>query len=94
MTKALKAHMSRVASLGCILCRRHGVPDSPAELHHPRTGAGAGRKSSDWDVIPLCYPHHRGSNDALHVLGRKEFERRYGVTELELLEEVRALCST
>lgn len=91
MTKALKSHMTRVASLGCILCRRHGVSDSPAELHHPRTGVGAGQRSSDWDVIPLCPGHHRLGNEALHAMGRKAFERHYGVTDLELLAEVKEL---
>lgn len=89
MTKDEKAHMDRVARLGCILCRRNGYHDTPAELHHPRTGTGAGLRAPHADVIPLCPYHHRSSNEALHVMGRKAWERHHGITELELLDETR-----
>ena len=56
------------------------------ELHHPRTGVGMGRRAPNADVIPLCPNHHRLGNESLHVLGRKAFERKYGVTEGVLLE--------
>lgn len=88
-TKAEKTHMSRVADLGCILCRRYGHHGTPAELHHPRTGTGAGRRAAHADVIPLCPYHHRSSNEALHVMGRKAWERHHGITELELLNDTR-----
>lgn len=81
--------MDRVARLGCILCRRNGYHDTPAELHHPRTGIGASRRASHADVIPLCPYHHRSSNEALHVMGRKAWERHHGITELELLNDTR-----
>ena len=90
-TKAEKAHMDRVARLGCILCRRYGYHDTPAELHHPRTGTGAGRRAAHTDVIPLCPTHHRSSNEALHAMGRKAWERHHGVTELELLDDTKQL---
>lgn len=92
-TKAEKAHMGRVASLGCVLCLLLGYGATPAECHHPRTGVGAGRKSSNLDVIGLCPQHHRLGNDALHVLGRRAFERHHGFTELELLAEVRRILA-
>jgi hypothetical protein len=41
------------------------------------------RKSAP--VIGLCPEHHRG-NTGIHGMGRKAFEREYGVTEEELLE--------
>ena len=89
MTNAERAYMSRVADLGCILCLKLGTPGTPSELHHPRTGTGAGRKASNMDVIPLCPLHHRLGNEGLHVMGRKAFERHHGVTELELLDLTR-----
>ncbi len=92
-TKAEKTHMSRVADLGCILCRRYGHHGTPAELHHPRTGTGAGRRAAHADVIPLCPYHHRSSNEALHAMGRKAWERHHGVTESELLDQTRALVA-
>ena len=82
--------MTTVAALGCLLCRRLGYLGTPAELHHIRTGTGAGRRASDAETIPLCTEHHRG-NTGLHGMGRKAFERAYGVTELELLAETRAM---
>lgn len=90
-TKAERLHMDRVAGLGCILCIRYGYHDTPAELHHPRTGIGVGRRASHTDVIPLCPYHHRQSNEAIHVMGRKAWERHHGVAELDLLEETKRL---
>ena len=78
--------MNKIAEIGCILCHHLGYGDSPAELHHPRTGVGMGRRAPNTDVIPLCPNHHRLGNESLHVLGRKAFERMYEVTELVLLE--------
>lgn len=83
--------MGRVAELGCAICRMLGFGATPAEVHHPRTGIGAGRRSSHYASIPLCFPHHRGSNDALHVLGRKAFERRFGITEAQLTAQTQQL---
>lgn len=93
-TNAEKSHMSRVAEIGCILCRRYGHHGTPAELHHPRTGTGAGRRAAHADVIPLCPYHHRSSNEALHAMGRKAWELHHGVTELELLDETKRLLET
>lgn len=86
MSKSERRRMSKIAEMGCILCHHLGYGDSPAELHHPRTGVGMGRRAPNTDVIPLCPNHHRLGNESLHVLGRKAFERMYEVTELVLLE--------
>lgn len=90
MSAAEKAHLSRVAALGCILCRRIGYSDTPAEIHHPRAGTGMGLRASNWDAIPLCPEHHRGKT-GLHGLGTKGFVRHWNITEHELLDEVREL---
>lgn len=91
--KVRKAHMARVAALCCIACLMDGNAGTPPELHHPRSGAGAGQKSSDMDVIPLCPPHHRGTDHprtpSIH-LDRLKFIARYG-TEAGLLARVRAM---
>lgn len=87
MTKAERAHLNRLVFSGCILCRLLGYGPSPAEIHHVRTGTGAGRRASHFDTLPLCPEHHRG-NTGLHGMGRKAFERHYGVTEIELLQMV------
>ncbi len=80
--------MGRVAASGCILCRRLGYGDTAPEIHHIRTRTGAGKRASHFDVIGLCPEHHRGQT-GLHGMGRKAFERHYGVTELELLAETK-----
>jgi hypothetical protein len=36
------------------------------------------------EVIPLCPEHHRG-NTGVHGLGAKGFERRYNLTQEDLL---------
>ena len=72
--------MDRVASLGCLVCQR------PANLHHIRPkGTGMGRRSSHFEVIPLCYEHHQGQF-SIHRTKRK-FESIYG-KEKEILKQV------
>ena len=87
-----KAWKSKVAALGCILCRHLGYEGTPAELHHPRTGLGMSQRASDFDVIPLCPEHHRG-NTGVHGLGSKGFVARYGLTEADLLTKTKALLT-
>ncbi len=89
-TLAEKKHMSRVADLGCSVCRRMGYPGTPAELHHPRAGVGMGKRASHMDVIPLCVEHHRGKT-GVHGLGTKGFPKHWGFTEQDLLADVREL---
>jgi hypothetical protein len=86
-TKAEKKHLSAVAELGCLICNRMGYPNSPSEIHHKRTGTGAGKKASHWDSFPLCVSHHRG-NMGIHGMGTKAFVKYYEVTEDELIDEV------
>jgi hypothetical protein len=80
--------MGKVAELGCMLCRLLCYGETPAQVHHIRTGTGAGRRADDTETIPLCPEHHTGQT-GLHGMGRKAFERKYEVTELELLEMTR-----
>lgn len=83
MNKAQKKHYDNVARVGCALCRFVlGYRDTPAEVHHIRR---AGIRN-DAPVIPLCPEHHRG-NTGIHGMGRKAFERKYGITEEYLLEK-------
>jgi len=84
MRKAERKHLSAVADLGCILCLHLGYGATPAEIHHLRHGMGMGQRNSNYNVVPLCPEHHRGAT-GFHGLGRRAFERMYGLTELELL---------
>lgn len=52
----------------------------PVDVHH-LIGHGlraTGRKTTDWLAIPLALHLHRDSAEAIHVIGCKEWERRYG----------------
>ena len=84
-TLALRAYKNLVADLGCAV---HGC-GKQAMLHHPRFAAGAGQKSSDWLVIPLCSDHHQhgGHGVAIHA-GQTTFERLYGTEEKMLAQTI------
>lgn len=84
-------HMAKVAALGCIACRRIGYYDTPAEIHHIRTGMGMGQRNSHFNTIPLCAEHHRHGSNAIHR-SKELFERDFG-TEEQLLGEVMELLS-
>jgi len=87
--QSIKEYLSSVADLGCSLCRFQGNEGTPAELHHIRRAG----KRSHAPVIPLCPYHHRGSNTSIHGMGRKRFEREYGITEEQLLEQTDKLLT-
>jgi hypothetical protein len=53
---------------------------------------GMGVRNSNYNVIGLCREHHRG-NTGYHGMGRKAFERRYEVTELELAQQVQEILN-
>jgi len=83
-----KEYLDAVAQLGCIICRNVlGIYDSPAVIHHIRTGQGASQRASNYFTIPLCPLHHTngGYGVAIHA-GKKAFEMLYG-TELNLLAQ-------
>jgi hypothetical protein len=90
MTNEERRYLSRVAELGCLVCRRMGYPGTPAEIHHKRAGTGAGRRSSHLEAMPLCPEHHRGKT-GLHGLGTKGFPKHWGFDEDDLLQDVRDL---
>lgn len=70
VNKAERAHLSKVADLGCILC--YGL----AEIHHIKDGHGSTR-ANHYETIPLCYHHHRGE-EGFHHLGKRRWEAKYG----------------
>jgi hypothetical protein len=76
-----KQWKSKVAGLGCILCRHLDLGETPANLHHVREGQGMSQRASDWLVIPLCKRHHQGT-EGIHG-GR--FYQLYKMDEMDLL---------
>lgn len=68
MTASEKRHLSRVASLPCLICGA-----KPVHIHHVRR-YGETRKHDQ--VVPLCLNHHMGA-EGIHTLGKKLWELRY-----------------
>ncbi|CAG9256201.1 Ref family recombination enhancement nuclease [Paraburkholderia caribensis] len=87
---AERRYLGLVAALGCAVCRRLGIEDTPAIVHHQRTGTGKMR-ASHYRTCPLCPPHHQGSGFGVHDMGRSQFMDKYGFSEVDLVEETRAL---
>ena len=86
MTKLERLHYDRLARLGCIVCRRLGYFETPAEIHHVKIGiTGVAKKSHYLQAIPLCPEHHRlGPYGVAYHAGPEAWERNYG-TQAELL---------
>lgn len=93
MTKDERKYLSRVAELGCCVCRRMGYEGTLAEIHHPRAGVGMGKRSKHYDAIPVCPQHHRHGKDSIHVLGTKGFPKHWGFTEQDLQDDVKNLLN-
>ena len=67
--------ITKVANLGCALCRHIGYAGTPAELFFAK------RLLRDKvplykRIIPLC-PEQHMVKSGLHLLGRRKFEKRY-----------------
>ena len=89
-TKAEKQHYDKLARLGCILCRQHGIntTDTPTEIHHVRRYGG---KRSLAPVIGLCAYHHRLGDNSYHALGAKGFTKYWGFSPEQLIEKTNDL---
>lgn len=85
-------YMGLVAALGCAVCRRLGYGETPAIVHHQRTDTGKMR-ASHYRTCPLCPTHHQSSGMGVHDMGRVQFARKYGFTEVDLIEETRSLLA-
>jgi len=82
MTAASKRWMSRVAELPCLICEQMGMrQETRTHVHHCFDNS----HRSDVLVAPLCELHHSGPL-GFHGLGEREFNRRYRLDELRLVE--------
>lgn len=84
MTKAELKHKAKLADMACVICERlYGQhPGGNVTLHHLRSG-GFG-KGDYTTLFPLCFDHHQGAN-GIHTLGTKAWERKFGVSQQDLL---------
>ncbi len=89
-TKAEKDRYDKLARIGCILCKQHGIntTDTPVEMHHVRRFGG---KRSLAEVIGLCAYHHRLGDYSYHSLGAKGFEKYWGISPEELVKKTNDL---
>ena len=69
------AYMGWVRELPCAAADKTCAGRVEAAHTGPR---GLGRKSSDWQVIPLCGWHHRMGPAALDRIGPRQFEAAHG----------------
>jgi len=76
-----KQYMGLVADQGCYICRQF------AEIHHNTENRAYSKKSSDFDIIPLCLNHHRGQ-DGIHHIGVRKWESINGDQD-KIVEEVK-----
>lgn len=84
MKKDERNYLDDVAQLGCIVCRNLELGETPAEIHHIRSGQGR-KRASNFEVIPLCPHHHRngGYGEAFHA-GPQIWQKRFGPEEVLL----------
>ena len=86
MSKTDPLTLSKIVELGCCVCRKIGYPGTPAELHIFSIKQSMSSTKRVPVVLPVCAPHHRGET-GIHVLGKTKFEKFYGFTISELLED-------
>lgn len=85
MSVAAKRHLNKVAAIGCIVCARLELGETPAQIHHIREGR---IERNDFLTIPLCRAHHTGSEYSVHM-DKSRLMRQLGVlSEFELLADV------
>lgn len=99
MKESDKNHLSRVAEIGCVVCKNEGFGNTPAAIHHIRDGYGRGQRAPHSETLPLCPAHHQHGDGTPKYKGQvgyhfnpKAFEKKYG-TERELLEQVRRILN-
>ena len=80
-TKSERDHMSRVSSIGCLICRR------PAAIHHARMPFTSGKRRNNMKVIPLCPSHHQHDAISAHGMHHDKFFELYG-SESDMLDKV------
>ena len=92
MTTKERRHMDAVSSLGCQICLLLGEEATKAPIHHVRFIDGLIQRRDHFKTIGLCPVHHQNHGLGVSVHdGRESWEKAFGVTEQELLEQVNEL---
>lgn len=79
------AYMMAVKRLPCAVC----CYPPPSDAHHCIHDRFGTRKTSDFDVIPLCKAHHQDGPDAIHN-GKETWRQKYGA-DYDYIERVRRM---
>jgi hypothetical protein len=90
MSKTDPSTLSKIVELGCCVCRKIGYPGTPAELHIFSIKQSKNSTKRVEVVLTVCPPQHRGET-GIHGLGKRKFEKSYGFTISELLEDTNNL---
>ena len=85
--KEATAYMSKVKQLPCAVCGA----DGPSDAHHVIHDRFGSRKSSDFDVIPLCKRHHQDGPAAIHN-GKETWRQKYG-SDYDYIDQTRKAVS-
>ena len=90
MNAAAERHQARVRQLPCVPCLLiFGTLHNCEELHHPESVRD---ELSEFLVVPICIEMHKGTN-GIHGLHRRGFERRYRISDLDMLAKTTELLS-
>ena len=66
--------MSKVSQLGCIVCRLNYEAFKPCEIHHIN---GKVKLGAHFDVIGLCFEHHRQGGSQPPFISRHPFKKAF-----------------
>lgn len=81
-------HLARVAELACAVSDKFNQEcGGRITCHHPIgfEWRGMSQKAEDEEAIPLCDNHHQHSRNAIHLMGKRPWEAKYG-SQQDLLE--------
>ena len=90
MSNTIDSRLYKISELGCCVCRKIGYPGTPAELHFFSIKQSMKSTKRVQVVLPICPTHHRAET-GIHQLGKRNFEKFYGFTIAELLEDTNNL---
>jgi len=78
--------LAAIHNLPCSLSYLKGWKQStPTEAHH-KHGGGMGRKASDLLTMSLSREYHTSGPYAFHHIGREAFEKKFDVSQDDLIE--------
>lgn len=93
-TKEEKAHMERVARMGCLVCGGAATIHHVTATIHGPIPLCAGPRRSHRRIVPLCPLHHQAVHDdasnpqSVERLGHHGFWREYGIDLFETANEL------